>query len=179
MLPADYVKVICITWFLVVKSLLQIRNIVKLYAHLHRIIRVSRASGITILRGCFFVQVTEEESLALFKCGFRYDDFIWAVSCVMSRQNEIPSKAGPHSPALALIPLWDLCNHCSGHISTFFNLECQTCDCYAQHNFKANEEFTIFYGPRTNSELLLQQGFVYPDNEHDVLPIRLGRSIIN
>lgn len=92
----------------------------------------------------------------------------------MSRQNEIPSKPGVSPPTLALIPLWDLCNHTSGHISTFYNVESSTCDCYAQCDFKAFEEFTIFYGPRTNSELLLQQGFVYPQNESDCYPIRLG-----
>ena len=93
----------------------------------------------------------------------------------MSRQNEIPSKSGLPSPTLALIPLWDLCNHMSGHISTFFNVDSQTCDCYAHCYFKAKEEFRIFYGPRTNSELLLQQGFVYLQNEFDSLQIKLGK----
>lgn len=115
-----------------------------------------------------------EPSLPLYKSGFMYDDFIWAVSCVMSRQNEIPSKSAP-SPTLALIPLWDLCNHCSGHISTYFNVESSTCDCYAQQDFKANDEFKIFYGQRSNSELLLQQGFVYHDNEFDSYHIKLGK----
>lgn len=113
-------------------------------------------------------------SLPIFKSEFTYDDFIWAVSCVMSRQNEIPSKPTLPSPTLALIPLWDLCNHCSGHISTYFNVESSTCDCYAQQDFKANEEFQIFYGGRTNLELLLQQGFVYPQNEFDSYHIKLG-----
>lgn len=93
----------------------------------------------------------------------------------MSRQNEIPSKVHHSSPTLALIPLWDLCNHSSGHISTFFNVESQTCDCYAQHDFSVGENFTIFYGSRTNSELLVQQGFVYTENDFDSYPIRLGK----
>ena len=95
----------------------------------------------------------------------------------MSRQNEIPSKAGLPTPTLALIPLWDLCNHSNGNITTFFNVDNSTCDCYAQRNFSVHEEFTIFYGPRTNSDLLLQQGFVYMENEHDNYPIRLGEDI--
>lgn len=123
------------------------------------------------------MQATGEESLPLFKSGFSYDDFIWAVSCVMSRQNEIPSKASLLSPTLALIPLWDLCNHCSGHISTYFNAESSTCDCYAQQDFKADEEFRIFYGPRSNAELLLQQGFVYLQNKFDSYQIKLGKTI--
>lgn len=112
--------------------------------------------------------------MPVFQSGFLYDDFIWAVSCVMSRQNEIPSKLGVATPTLALIPLWDLCNHASGHISTFYNVEQSTCDCYAQQDFRVGDEFTIFYGPRTNSELLLQQGFVYRQNEFDSYPIKLG-----
>ncbi len=91
----------------------------------------------------------------------------------MSRQNEIPSASLPTS-SLALIPMWDFCNHSSGHITTFFNVDIQTCDCYAQQDCSAGEEFTIFYGPRTNSELLLQQGFVYPRNEFDSLEVKLG-----
>ena len=38
---------------------------------------------------------------------------MWAVCSVMSRQNEIPLKDGKSS-ALALIPLWDMCNHWMG-----------------------------------------------------------------
>lgn len=122
-------------------------------------------------------QATGEDSLPIFKSGFLYDDFIWAVSCVMSRQNEIPSKPGHTSPTLALIPLWDLCNHSRGHISTYYNVESSTCDSYAQQDFKMKEEFTIFYGPRTNCEFLLQQGFVYPQNKSDCYQIKLGKLI--
>ena len=112
--------------------------------------------------------------MAIFKSGFLYDDFIWAVACVMSRQNEIPSRLGHPPPILALIPLWDLCNHTSGYISTFFNVESSSCNCYAQQDFKVDEEYKIFYGKRTNSELLLQQGFVYEQNKHDQYSIKLG-----
>lgn len=97
----------------------------------------------------------------------------------MSRQNEIPSKPDLSSPTLALIPLWDFCNHSSGKITTFYNVEKSTCDCYAHRSFTALEEFTIFYGSRTNAELLLQQGFVYPNNEHDTYQIRLGKGYLH
>ena len=120
------------------------------------------------------VQAAIIESLPLCRSGFTYDDFVWAVSCVMSRQNEIPSKPTLPSPTLALIPLWDLCNHSSGSISTFFNVETSTCDCYAQQDFRADEEFRIFYGGRSNLELLLQQGFVYPLNDFDSYLVKLG-----
>ena len=32
----------------------------------------------------------------------------------------------------------------------------------------------IFYGPRSNAELLLHSGFIYDDNVHDKLAVRMG-----
>lgn len=37
----------------------------------------------------------------------------WAVSSVMTRQNQIPTEDG-RQVTLALIPLWDMCNHKNG-----------------------------------------------------------------
>lgn len=110
--------------------------------------------------------------------GFFYLDFIWAVSCVMSRQNQIPSSNGK-AAALALIPLWDMCNHSNGQITTDFDLENHCCICYASRKTASETEFTIFYGARPNSDLLLHQGFVYPENIHDSLKIKLGRYVVN
>ena len=105
--------------------------------------------------------------------GFFYLDFIWVVSCVMSRQNQIPSSNG-RAAALALIPLWDMCNHTNGQITTDFDLENHGCICYAGSKMEAGGQFTIFYGARPNADLLLHQGFVYPENSHDSLKIKLG-----
>jgi histone-lysine N-methyltransferase SETD3 len=46
----------------------------------------------------------------------------------------------------------------------------------ACRDYQAGEQIFIFYGPRTNSELFVHNGFVYPDNEHDGLRLRLGVS---
>uniref|UniRef100_A0A8B9GTX3 SET domain containing 3, actin histidine methyltransferase n=1 Tax=Astyanax mexicanus TaxID=7994 RepID=A0A8B9GTX3_ASTMX len=43
--------------------------------------------------------------------------FRWAVSSVMTRQNQIPTEDGSRV-TLALIPLWDMCNHTNGLVST-------------------------------------------------------------
>ena len=40
----------------------------------------------------------------------------WAVSTVMTRQNQIPAKDGSRA-TLGLIPLWDMCNHTNGIVS--------------------------------------------------------------
>jgi histone-lysine N-methyltransferase SETD3 len=46
----------------------------------------------------------------------------------------------------------------------------------ACRDYEAGEQIFIFYGPRTNSEFFVHNGFVYPDNEHDGLRLRLGIS---
>ena len=121
-----------------------------------------------------FFQASADASLSLYAVGFHYEDFIWAVSCVMSRQNEILHPPDGKKTSLALIPFWDLCNHSHGYMGTNFNLEDRACDCYAMCATRAGEEFKIFYGPRSNAELFIHQGFVYPPNEVDSLKIKLG-----
>ena len=46
----------------------------------------------------------------------------------------------------------------------------------ARRDYQAAEQIFIFYGPRTNSEFFVHNGFVYPDNEHDGLRLSLGIS---
>jgi histone-lysine N-methyltransferase SETD3 len=46
----------------------------------------------------------------------------------------------------------------------------------ACRDYQAAEQIFIFYGPRTNSEFFVHNGFVYPDNEHDGLRLALGIS---
>ncbi len=43
-------------------------------------------------------------------------DCRWAVATVMTRQNQIPSSRSD-AAITALIPLWDMCNHCNGQVS--------------------------------------------------------------
>ena len=110
----------------------------------------------------------------MFQSGFCYRDFCWAVSSVTTRQNKIPVKGNDGSHDLALIPLWDMCNHVEGEISTDYDPVAQQCVCYAAHSVAAGDEVCIYYGPRSNAELLLHSGFVYPNNRQDYLKIRLG-----
>lgn len=94
----------------------------------------------------------------------------------MSRQNEIPLGIS-QGTTLALIPLWDFANHTEGDMTTFFDVENRLCECFAPHDVKAGEEFRIFYGPRNNSDLFVHQGFIYPDNQSDSVPIKLGTPV--
>ncbi|GJQ82303.1 hypothetical protein Trydic_g379 [Trypoxylus dichotomus] len=93
----------------------------------------------------------------------------------MTRQNFIPSEDSK-SQVNALIPLWDMCNHTNGNISTDYNPDLDRCECLAVRKFTAGEQLFIFYGPRTNADLFVHNGFVYEENQHDYYPLNLGIS---
>ncbi|XP_029973162.1 actin-histidine N-methyltransferase [Salarias fasciatus] len=109
------------------------------------------------------------------KDSFTFDDYRWAVSSVMTRQNQIPTEDGSRV-TLALIPLWDMCNHTNGLITTGYNLEDDRCECVALQDYKENEQIYIFYGTRSNSEFVIHNGFFFQDNAHDRVKIKLGVS---
>ncbi|XP_068194761.1 actin-histidine N-methyltransferase isoform X2 [Antennarius striatus] len=109
------------------------------------------------------------------KDNFTFDDYRWAVSSVMTRQNQIPTEDGSQV-TLALIPLWDMCNHTNGLITTGYNLEDDRCECVALQDYKENEQIYIFYGTRSNAEFVIHNGFFYQDNIHDRVKIKLGVS---
>jgi histone-lysine N-methyltransferase SETD3 len=102
-----------------------------------------------------------------------YDEYRWAVSTVMTRQNVVPLKEGP-GECNALIPFWDMANHDEGQVSTDYDIENHYSICYAQRKFTKGEQLTIFYGVRANCDLLIHNGFVFPDNQEDCLTLRLG-----
>ncbi|KAJ0063319.1 hypothetical protein NL108_016297, partial [Boleophthalmus pectinirostris] len=109
------------------------------------------------------------------KDSFTFDDYRWAVSSVMTRQNQIPTEDGSRV-TLALIPLWDMCNHTNGLITTGYNLEDDRCECVALRDYKENEQIYIFYGTRSNAEFVIHNGFFFQDNAHDRVKIKLGVS---
>jgi protein-histidine N-methyltransferase len=117
----------------------------------------------------------------LLKDYLTYDEYRWAVSTVMTRQNVVPRGEASESDNAAdsnlmntLIPLWDMANHEQGEISTDYDLEARSSICLAHREFAAGEQLTIFYGVRSNSDLLIHNGFVYPANPDDSLRLRLG-----
>lgn len=134
------------------------RNIARQYAYLFRFLHNSSVAAKLPIKG-----------------GFNYDDYRWAVSTVMTRQNQIPTPDGNRA-SFALIPLWDMCNHCNGTITTDYSMEQDCCDCFALREFKKDEQVFIFYGARSNAELLVHNGFVFPENELDRTAIKLGIS---
>ncbi|XP_074594668.1 SET domain containing 3 [Brevipalpus obovatus] len=104
------------------------------------------------------------------KKNFCFNLYRWAVSSVMTRQNVLPSP----QPKTALIPMWDMCNHENGKFSTDYDPQGKEVLFYAMKTFKKDQEIKIFYGERTNSEFLLNNGFVPSDSIRNSLNLRLG-----
>lgn len=121
------------------------------------------------------VQTHPTASKLPLKDAFTFDDYRWAVSSVMTRQNQIPTEDGSRVTQ-ALIPLWDMCNHTNGLITTGYNLEDDRCECVALQDYKENEQIYIFYGTRSNSEFVIHNGFFFEGNAHDRVKIKLGVS---
>ncbi|XP_060070561.1 actin-histidine N-methyltransferase-like [Ylistrum balloti] len=136
----------------------QYRNIARQYAYFYRVLQNHPAASKLPIKDCF-----------------TYDDYRWAVSTVMTRQNQVPTPDGERL-TFALIPLWDMCNHCNGTITTDYNVEDDCSECFALRDFAKGEQIMIFYGARSNAELLIHSGFVYPDNEWDRIAVKLGIS---
>ncbi|KAG6450200.1 hypothetical protein O3G_MSEX006446 [Manduca sexta] len=86
---------------------------------------------------------------------FTFNNYRWAVSTVMTRQNNFQLT---NSDVTAFIPLWDMCNHEHGKITTDFNQEQNRGECYALREFQPGEQIFIFYGARPNADLFLHNG---------------------
>eukprot|EP00003_Mantamonas_plastica_P011981 TRINITY_DN2196_c0_g1_i14.p2 TRINITY_DN2196_c0_g1~~TRINITY_DN2196_c0_g1_i14.p2 ORF type:complete len:322 (-),score=108.52 TRINITY_DN2196_c0_g1_i14:621-1586(-) len=113
-----------------------------------------------------------ESKFHLFTFPLSWDLFRWAISVVITRQNAIPSKDGS-SNELALIPLWDMCNHSFGSFTTQFDLETQSLQCFAQSDFAIGDQVYMHYGDRNNTELMIYSGFVVENNPFDAIQVDL------
>ncbi|XP_015113456.1 actin-histidine N-methyltransferase [Diachasma alloeum] len=136
------------------------RNIARQYSYFNQMFQTSGTSN---------------DISQILKDVFSYEEYRWAVSTVMTRQNIIPSKNSGEM-IHALIPMWDMCNHEEGVITTDFNINSDMCECYVKREFKHEEQIFINYGPRTNSDFFVHSGFVYSDNRNDGFKLRLGIS---
>ncbi|XP_044255810.1 actin-histidine N-methyltransferase [Tribolium madens] len=136
-------------------ALKQIKSISRQYAYFYKLFATS-----------------DDPVSKIMRTRFSYTEYCWAVSTVMTRQNTIPFQENYY----ALIPLWDMCNHTNGTISTAYNPVLDRSECLAVKNFKAGEQLFIFYGSRSNADLFVHNGFVFENNDYDCYWIRLGIS---
>ncbi|XP_012256557.2 actin-histidine N-methyltransferase [Athalia rosae] len=139
-------------------SLKQCRNIARQYSYFN-----------------IYFQSSQNLVSDLLREVFTYEEYCWAVSTVMTRQNRIPNEDGSKM-IFGLIPMWDMCNHEEGKMTTDFNRISDKCECYALRNFEAGEQIFIAYGARTNSDYFVHSGFVSTENEQDGFKLRLGIS---
>ncbi|XP_011503823.1 PREDICTED: histone-lysine N-methyltransferase setd3, partial [Ceratosolen solmsi marchali] len=142
-------------------ALKQCRNIARQYSYFNKIFQNSKNSVSELLRDTF-----------------SYEEYRWAVSTVMTRQNIIPSEDNLQM-IHSLIPMWDLCNHEHGKITTNFNMNTNCCECYAMKNFKMGDQIFIHYGSQSNSEFFIHSGFVYNNNKNDSFKLRLSISKVD
>lgn len=115
---------------------------------------------------------------ALQRENFTYENFEWAISVVMTRQNQIPSPSKGTLPSIALVPVWDMCNHEYGPQTTSVVLDpvskSVSVECKAMRNYKKGDALSIFYGNRSNIELLLFSGFVHDRNDSDCVDLEVS-----
>ncbi|VDM39389.1 unnamed protein product [Toxocara canis] len=121
--------------------------------------------------------------------NFTFDLYKWAVACVTTRINLIPSRdvTGDNGQPVAvafifvpcLIPVLDMANHdfCSqeGPLSVHFSVDGDYACIKAAKDYAVGDEVTIFYGKRTSRQFLLHNGFV-PDgeNKYDAYKLKIG-----
>lgn len=108
----------------------------------------------------------------------------WAVSVIMSRQNEIPVPPDWNSQSkgsiMACVPLWDMFNHESGQMSTAVIVQERdvVVECHAMRTFETGEAVTMAYGKRPNINLAVFSGFVSDSNMYDEVPVIIPIPII-
>lgn len=99
------------------------------------------------------------------------------MSCVSTRQNKI-LDSGTQQPLLAMIPLVEMCNHESSQANACidFDVDTGSVKFYSQAHIKRGDNFSLFYGKRTNSQLLIHNGFACEHNPFDKFHLTLSMS---
>lgn len=101
---------------------------------------------------------------------FTWVHFRWAMALIMSRQNMYSKEDG--SRQFALVPLYDMVNHAPGKVTAYFVPGTNTLELNAMRDFSSGNELFMSYGHRTNTELLVYQGFL-ADNNSDTFSVTL------
>lgn len=139
-----------------------------------------RSSAILYLR-CF--QTVKRVNLLEFPMHYMtWDNFRWALSVVMTRQNNVPLpkeqilllKPDESEVCPALVPGWDMLNHELGDITTYFDAELDAIIYPSMRAFSIGSEITMCYGSRPNDLLLIYSGFCIEDNPNESLDAELS-----
>ncbi|VDM32897.1 unnamed protein product [Hydatigera taeniaeformis] len=123
-----------------------------------------------------FERAKPVDSLPAYMKPFCFEDYQWAISTVMSRNNALPIKGDGGERVLCLIPLWDMVNHKQCQITTEYDPTSERIVFYAMESYQQGDEIFMDYGKRTSTEFLLYNGFVPETNPFHNVPINLGLS---
>lgn len=139
------------------------------------------ASSLSRLGSCFRQACGSRRAAAIYYCELMkasrirdcvgligWDEWIWAMSAVVTRQNSLPGGIG-----LCLVALWDSCNHAVDAPRTQF-LQDGSLELRAAHPLSKGDQAFMFYGPRSDSELVLHSGFrLGRRNPYDIVNIQI------
>lgn len=149
-------------------------ELLKSSAHIFEALKMIRAIA---RQYAYFYKRLELTNLPL-RRDFSFQYYIWGVSIVCSRQNEIPPMdrttrssqvAGGLAPVHALIPILDMCNHDLNSNQAQF--ESSETHLLAHKDLEVNQEITLNYGSRSSGEFYIHNGFVPQEVPNDMLPL--------
>lgn len=117
-----------------------------------------------------------------FECECDMSDFQWAYFTVNTRgvyldpalvKKEHFKDMLEDSPTIALVPFLDFFNHSDQAISTA-TADSTSYTLKTENSFKKYEQIFISYGSHNNLKLLLEYGFIVPNNRHDYIEITVN-----
>ena len=98
----------------------------------------------------------------------------WALAAVTSRAFRV---RGPDHPA-AMLPLIDMCNHSFEPNAKIQGNSSGALSMVTTREITAGEAILISYGNLPNDFLLLDYGFIIPDNPYDTVQLRFDRNLV-
>jgi hypothetical protein len=154
------------------------RNVVsfaRYYCHIHDLLSTQYANGGKKTKKSSSSSSSSPQTMPFPLTYFTINNFKWAMSVVMTRQNPVPYKNNAGQVAgrcLALVPVMDMVNHGAElEHGVFYDDTTDTVNVACTIDTKAGEEVRMYYGDRTNQELLVHSGFVASDNRNDAITI--------
>lgn len=124
---------------------------------------------------CELMRATAARSLlrrSLPRGCIAWDEWLWAMGAVVTRQNSVPLSSG--TSKLCLVPLWDCCNHAldapASEVRQDLHSGQKLLELRTDRRLKVGDQMWMRYGARSDAELVLHSGFLLGErNPHDAL----------
>nr|KAJ3420880.1 Histone-lysine N-methyltransferase setd3 [Polyrhizophydium stewartii] len=98
--------------------------------------------------------------------------FLYILHTLRNNVPEFSDEGHKTRDALGLIPLFDMCNHVRGEMTTSYNPESSASETFAPLDMRKGDAMCITYGNRPNQDLAMYSGFLDPafvDNDYLVV----------